>query len=581
MREGEVTPAKESGYDSPGALADAQGSVKHRVSERQKWLQAGLILLVLAVASLVDRMAGQARPLFAPLVGIGAVIIFTLSPLKLPCGTREFSLDMKTMPLLTIVALLFGGMAPRLLWEAPIGTAVLSPLKVMVIFYGMAYICLSVNETGLLRLIGLLAAARTHSPGQAYFFVAILTGALTLVASNDIVILSLTPIITYVCEDKGYDPYPLLYLEFVAANVWSICLLTGNPTNVIAASAAGFKFSRYMLIHAPAGAVGGLAAAGVIFVRFFRKLRTPGAPGSRAAPRWEGEGPAPNASLSQEAPVALQRMRASISAVRLLLLLTFASLDGLHGVPLWVSVAAASVVAVASDTLMDIVGVNNTRTAVKTTLASLPWEVLPFALSLFIIVQALDDAGLVCVLARGMARVAARGQVTTVFTTGCLSILACQVLNNQPMTVLFTKILTHPEFVAGPIERVAAFSSLIIGSNLGANLTVIGALAGPMWVKVCQCNGLEISFGRFFVVMMSITPLVAAASFALLSAELHVFGPSLAGEHVHLASVEAAGHCMVIDKATVSAGMFLLSVCGASAALVAVVRWRAHTRPNS
>jgi arsenical pump membrane protein len=67
-----------------------------------------------------------------------------------------------------------------------------------------------------------------------------------------------------------------------------------------------------------------------------------------------------------------------------------------------------------------------------------------------------------------------------------LSALACNILNNQPMTILFTKILQHPAFVVDPVAAKAAMYGLIMGSNFGANFTIIGALAGIMWVQILQ-----------------------------------------------------------------------------------------------
>jgi Na+/H+ antiporter NhaD/arsenite permease-like protein len=72
-----------------------------------------------------------------------------------------------------------------------------------------------------------------------------------------------------------------------------------------------------------------------------------------------------------------------------------------------------------------------------------------------------------------------------------LSIIACNLINNQPMTIAFTRILLHPEFagaVSPPILKGASFA-VILGSNLGANFTLIGT---PQWV----CLSLQLSSGH-------------------------------------------------------------------------------------
>jgi hypothetical protein len=58
----------------------------------------------------------------------------------------------------------------------------------------------------------------------AYFVMAAL---LTVLTSNDVVILTLTPVIYHFSKATGIDPAPLLFLEFFTANVWSMALLIG------------------------------------------------------------------------------------------------------------------------------------------------------------------------------------------------------------------------------------------------------------------------------------------------------------------------------------------------------------------
>ena len=48
---------------------------------------------------------------------------------------------------------------------------------------------------------------------------------------------------------------------------------------------------------------------------------------------------------------------------------------------------------------------------------------------------------------------------------------------SQPMTIAFTRILLHPTFAVGvgpDVQRASTFA-VILGSNLGANFTLIGA----------------------------------------------------------------------------------------------------------
>jgi len=108
------------------------------------------------------------------------------------------------------------------------------------------------------------------------------------------------------------------------------------------------------------------------------------------------------------------------------------------------------------------------------------------------------------------------------FLVGVLSTLMCNVLNNQPMTILFTTILNEDTFDVGNTPFRGAMFSLIMGSNLGANITLIGALAGIMWSSILDNRGITISYIDFAKQGLVIMPLVVLVSCGVLSAELCV-----------------------------------------------------------
>lgn len=120
---------------------------------------------------------------------------------------------------------------------------------------------------------------------------------------------------------------------------------------------------------------------------------------------------------------------------------------------------------------------------VASVIARMPWTILPFALSMFVLVEGLSEVGWIAIFAKGL-HVVTIHYAATVFGVMGISILACQLLNNLPMTILFTRILQHPNFNQGEqlpeVVVQAAVLGLVVGSNLGACLTLVGSLAGIM-----------------------------------------------------------------------------------------------------
>eukprot|EP01126_Amoeba_proteus_P052431 TRINITY_DN6331_c0_g1_i10.p1 TRINITY_DN6331_c0_g1~~TRINITY_DN6331_c0_g1_i10.p1 ORF type:complete len:185 (-),score=41.45 TRINITY_DN6331_c0_g1_i10:204-758(-) len=109
------------------------------------------------------------------------------------------------------------------------------------------------------------------------------------------------------------------------------------------------------------------------------------------------------------------------------------------------------------------------------------------------------------------------------FLIGITSTLSCSILNNQPMTILYTQILRDPEILgASDLTTFGALFSLVIGSNLGANLTLVGALAGLMWERLLREKGITINFLGFMKHGLAVMPFVLFVSLGVLSLELVV-----------------------------------------------------------
>eukprot|EP01127_Copromyxa_protea_P014043 TRINITY_DN3858_c0_g1_i3.p1 TRINITY_DN3858_c0_g1~~TRINITY_DN3858_c0_g1_i3.p1 ORF type:complete len:350 (+),score=14.99 TRINITY_DN3858_c0_g1_i3:346-1395(+) len=162
-------------------------------------------------------------------------------------------------------------------------------------------------------------------------------------------------------------------------------------------------------------------------------------------------------------------------------------------------------------------------------IARLPWKILPFVFCIFIIVYDLQVFGWTHEIAKLLASVISSAQtpeteiITATFLIGSLSTFMCNVLNNQPMTILFTGILRDYSLSSFSIHTTRGMLfSLIIGSNLGANFTLIGALAGIMWNALLEQRNLSVSYLQFLKYGCLVMTQVVVVTLATLSLELIV-----------------------------------------------------------
>ena len=96
--------------------------------------------------------------------------------------------------------------------------------------------------------------------------------------------------------------------------------------------------------------------------------------------------------------------------------------------------------------------------------------------------------------------------------------LAANILNNIPMTLAFASATAG---LSG-MPLLAAALGTAIGSNLGANLTPIGALAGIMWMTILADKKVRITFPEFVECGLLVTPASLLAFLGVLALQLAV-----------------------------------------------------------
>ncbi|CAG8475630.1 17070_t:CDS:2, partial [Racocetra persica] len=159
--------------------------------------------------------------------------------------------------------------------------------------------------------------------------------------------------------------------------------------------------------------------------------------------------------------------------------------------------------------------IKNKLPTVYSVFIRLPGNLLPFMLGMFILVEALSSLGWISIFANAMSTLTPTYPVA-VISIAFISIILCNLLNNLPMTVLLSKILQDDNFAAAPhvtpAIRQGCIYSLIIGSNIGACLTIVGALAGLMWDKILKDKGEKIGYWQFVKWNLGVLPVIAVGA---------------------------------------------------------------------
>ena len=344
-----------------------------------------------------------------------------------------------------------------------------NPLKILVLFFSMTILSIYLDELGLFKYLATVAVIKAKGSQFALFIVLyFLVAILTVFTSNDIVILTFTPFICFFCKHAKIDPLPYLIAEFVAANTWSMMFIIGNPTNIYLATSAGITFIEYLKVMLVPTALAGIAELLILFLLFNRRLRKP------------------MGNDEEEAVHIKSKVDLVIGASHLIVCLIFLIISPYIGIEMWI-VALACAVSLLLCSLVVRLITRKDWSYLGSCFKRLPYQLIPFVLSMSIVVIALNYQG----IASKIGELLNHGSI--IFDYGVSSFLFANIINNIPMSILFSNV---PTALSSGQYLEATYAS-IIGSNIGAFLTPIGALAGIMFSNLLNKYEMKFRFVDF------------------------------------------------------------------------------------
>ena len=363
----------------------------------------------------------------------------------------------------------------------------INPIKILTLFISMTVLSIYLDELGLFRFLAgwVLGRAKT-SQKKLFLYLYLIVSVLTVFTSNDVIILSFTPFICYFAKNAKIDPVPYLAAEFIAANTWSMALIIGNPTNIYLASAYGIAFAEYTKIMIVPTLIAGVTAFFALYLMFSKRLCEP----MQAEPKVY--------EITDKPCLFIGIAHLAVCTVML-------AISSYIGCEMWLVSLLAVVSLFVCVTALSIVR-RRRPTGLCTSLVRAPWQLIPFILSLFIMIVVLSDKGATAYIA------AALGERFTVFGYGFASFLSANVINNIPMSVLFCSVIENlPEAL-----QAKAVYATVIGSNIGAFLSPIGALAGIMWSSILSLHGTGFNLRDFLRMGVRVAvPVMCASLIAL------------------------------------------------------------------
>jgi arsenical pump membrane protein len=368
-------------------------------------------------------------------------------------------------------------------------------------FVAVIIISLLLDKAGFFEWAALHVACWGGGSGRRLFGLLVLLGAaVAALFANDGAALILTPIVIAMLVAFRFSAKSTLAFVMAAgfiADTASLPLVVSNLVNIVSADYFHIGFARYAAVMVPVNLVSVAATLGALVWCFGDDI------------------PADYDLTILKRPREAIIDRATFIAgwwVLAMLLVGFFWTDSL-GVPISVVAAAGAAV------LLAVAGRGH-RISTREVLRGAPWQVVVFSLGMYLVVYGLRNAGLTAYLTGLLNRCAEYGVWGAALGTGFMTAVLSSVMNNMP-TVLVGALAIDATASQGVVREAMVFAN-VIGCDLGPKLTPIGSLATLLWLHVLSNKKIDISWGYYFRIGITLTLPILLVTLGALALRLSV-----------------------------------------------------------
>jgi arsenical pump membrane protein len=367
-------------------------------------------------------------------------------------------------------ALLVGlGLLPMAAGWAAVGKG----LDVYLFLAGMMLLSETARREGLFDWVAAYAVNRANRSPRRLFVLVFAVGVIvTTFLSNDATAVVLTPAVFAATRKARVEPLPYLFICAFIANAASFVLPISNPANLVLYGDHTPALSRWLASFA-------LPSVLAIMATF-------------VALRWsQGGALGEGCECEVDQPKLSPGGWTALAGIGLtaLALMAVSALDWQLGLPTFILGALTTAVVTARN-----------RQAPWATLSKVSWSVLPLVAGLFVLVEALNRTGVVRALSGALLSASAASPGATAATAGALVAIASNLINNLPAGLIASTTIAQ----AHPPQR--AVDALLIGVDLGPNLSITGSLATVLWLTAIRRENQHVGFWRFLKVGVLVMP---------------------------------------------------------------------------
>ena len=339
---------------------------------------------------------------------------------------------------------------------------------------GMMLLSETARQAGLFDWLAAVATKKANGSATRLFLLIYGVGTIvTTFLSNDATAVVLTPAVAAAVKAaKAELPLPYLLICAFIANAGSFVLPISNPANLVIYGSHMPPLLQWLPRYA-------LPSVMSILTTYLVLRWT-----QRDALKQDIEADVPVPELSGGGKTAVL----GIAATAIVLLgSSFADIQ--LGLPTAIAGAVTAIVVLIRE-----------KRSAWNIVKDISWSVLPLVAGLFVLVEALDKSGLIRTISNLLQQEAQRSATTATWSTGVVIAFACNLMNNLPAGLIAGNAVQ----AAHVPEQVT--SSILIGVDLGPNLSVTGSLATILWLTALRREGQNVGAGTFLKLGFLVMP---------------------------------------------------------------------------
>lgn len=374
---------------------------------------------------------------------------------------------------------------------------------------GMMIIVGITRKTGIFEYIAIKSAKISGGePLRIVAALSLITAVLSAFLDNLTTVLLIVPVTFAIAGQLKINPLPFLFAEIMASNIGGTATLIGDPPNIMIGSATGLGFMDFALTLAPVIVV--IYAVTIFWIQgLYRGELTVQKEMSSKIMELNERDQIKDAVLLHKSLVVLG-----------LTILGFFLHQYVH--------LESSVIALSGASLLLLI----TGEDIEHALQAVEWPVIFFFIGLFVVVGALEEVGVIEVVARWALEMTGGSILPTGLLILWLSAVASAFVDNIPFVATMIPLIQDMGRLAGITDLNLLWWSLSLGACLGGNGTIIGAAANVVVVGMAEKRGININFVEYLKIAfpMMLLSIVISTGYLMLwhrSGHLLVSGVTL------------------------------------------------------